>query len=98
MHWIAGTPPAAGQRLRAMTRYRMVPAACDMERASEDRWRVRFDAPQWAPTPGQYLVVYDGNVCLGGGVIESSNVSRRGWNRSRRRWSDFRIRHAVGMT
>ena len=75
LHWIAGTPPAAGQRLRAMTRYRMAPAECDMERVSEDRWRVRFGAPQWSPTPGQYLVVYDGNVCLGGGVIESSNVA-----------------------
>jgi tRNA-specific 2-thiouridylase len=31
--------------------------------------RARFDVPQWAPTPGQYLVVYDGDVCLGGAVI-----------------------------
>ena len=30
---------------------------------------IRFDAPQWAPTPGQYLVLYDGDVCLGGAVI-----------------------------
>jgi tRNA-specific 2-thiouridylase len=36
-----------------------------------DRWRVVFDAPQWAPTPGQYLVLYDGEECLGGGVIEA---------------------------
>jgi tRNA-specific 2-thiouridylase len=38
----------------------------------DSRWRVRFDAPQWAPTPGQYLVVYDGDVCLRGAVIEST--------------------------
>ncbi len=74
LHWIAGTPPAAGRHLSAMTRYRMAPADCVMEQASADRWRVRFGAPQWSPTPGQYLVVYDGNVCLGGGVIESSSV------------------------
>jgi tRNA-specific 2-thiouridylase len=37
------------------------------------RWRARFDSPQWAPTPGQYLVVYDGEVCLGGAVIESAS-------------------------
>ena len=71
MHWIAGFPPAAGQRLTAMTRYRMVPAACRMDLVDAQRWHVRFDAPQWAPTPGQYLVAYDGDVCLGGGVIET---------------------------
>jgi tRNA-uridine 2-sulfurtransferase len=70
LHWIAGLPPQAGQRLTAMTRYRMVPAACRLDPVDARRWRVRFDAPQWAPTPGQYLVAYDGNVCLGGGVIE----------------------------
>jgi tRNA-uridine 2-sulfurtransferase len=74
LHWIAGGPPVVGQRLSAMTRYRMAPADCDLEQVSADCWRVRFDAPQWSPTPGQYLVVYDGNVCLGGGVIESSSV------------------------
>ena len=31
--------------------------------------RATFAEPQWAPTPGQYLVLYDGDVCLGGGVI-----------------------------
>ncbi len=78
MHWIAGvsvpgvTPFAA--KLAAKTRYRMPDAACVLESidAAGSRWRARFDAPQWAPTPGQYLVVYDGDVCLGGAVIESA--------------------------
>ncbi len=70
MHWIADMPPQSGQRLSAMTRYRMVPAACGLEAAGAARWQIRFDAPQWAPTPGQYLVIYDGEVCVGGGAIE----------------------------
>ena len=71
MHWISGVAPAPGQPLSAMTRYRMTPARCRIEGQAADRWRAQFDAPQWAPTPGQYLVVYDGDVCLGGAVIES---------------------------
>jgi hypothetical protein len=35
-----------------------------------------FDVPQWAPTPGQYLVLYDGDVCLGGAVIAAANVEK----------------------
>jgi tRNA-uridine 2-sulfurtransferase len=70
MHWIAAAPPVAGQRLSAMTRYRMVPASCSIVPTGLDRWQASFDAPQWAPTPGQYLVAYDGEVCLGGGIIE----------------------------
>jgi tRNA-uridine 2-sulfurtransferase len=71
MHWIAGMAPVDGQRLSAMTRYRMVPAACSISQAGDGRWHANFDAPQWAPTPGQYLVTYDGERCLGGAVIES---------------------------
>ena len=74
LHWIAGLPTRAGQRLRAMTRYRMEPATCDMEPIGDGSWRVRFATPQWAPAPGQYLVVYDDDVCLGGGVIEKAGA------------------------
>jgi tRNA-specific 2-thiouridylase len=68
VHWIAGAAPALPARLGAKTRYRMPDAPCAVS-AADAGLRARFDAPQWAPTPGQYLVLYAGEVCLGGGVI-----------------------------
>ena len=72
MHWIAGAPPddTALLRLGAKTRYRMPDAICRVELGEDRRCRAIFGTPQWAPTPGQYLVLYDGDVCLGGGVID----------------------------
>jgi len=72
MHWISGEPPQRGIELTAKTRYRMPDARCRVVPCASDRWRAVFGAPQWAPTPGQYLVVYEGDVCLGGGVIENT--------------------------
>jgi tRNA-specific 2-thiouridylase len=74
MHWISGEAPAATvlTRLRAKTRYRMPDAPCRIELHRADEGRAEFAEPQWAPTPGQYVVLYDGDVCLGGGVITSS--------------------------
>lgn len=69
IHWIAGQPPALPVRLAAKTRYRMPNAPCEV-RANEEGLIATFDAPQWAPTPGQYLVLYDSERCLGGGVID----------------------------
>jgi len=71
MHWIAGVAPepASLAELGAKTRYRMPDARCRVELLAAGRARATFEAPQWAPTPGQYLVLYDGDVCLGGGVI-----------------------------
>jgi tRNA-specific 2-thiouridylase len=68
LHWIAGVPPRLPMRYAAKTRYRMADAHCDVA-LHEGALRARFDASQWAPTPGQFLVLYDGDVCLGGGVI-----------------------------
>jgi len=68
MHWISGAAPALPAKLGAKTRYRMPDASCTLA-ATSAGLRATFDAPQWAPTPGQYLVLYDGDVCLGGGVI-----------------------------
>ena len=75
MHWIAGTSPDASvlAHLGAKTRYRMPDAACRVALFTGERARATFAAPQWAPTPGQYLVLYDGEVCLGGGVIVASD-------------------------
>jgi tRNA-specific 2-thiouridylase len=66
--WIAGTPPAPG-RYAAKTRYRQADAACSLAADGAAGFVLRFDAPQWAVTPGQSAVLYDGEVCLGGGVI-----------------------------
>ena len=71
VRWIGGPPPS-GSRLAAKTRYRMADAPCRVLALDSGRWRAEFDAPQWAPTPGQYLVFYDGERCLGGGVITSA--------------------------
>jgi tRNA-specific 2-thiouridylase len=68
MHWIAGEPPSSNC-LGAKTRYRMADAPCRVIALADGRWRATFDAPQFAPTPGQYLVLYDGEICLGGGAI-----------------------------
>jgi tRNA-specific 2-thiouridylase len=68
MHWIGGVAPALPAQFGAKTRYRMPDASCRLA-ATGAGHRATFDAPQWAPTPGQYLVLYDGDVCLGGGVI-----------------------------
>jgi tRNA-specific 2-thiouridylase len=66
--WVAGTPPAAGG-YGAKTRYRQADAPCRFEATSATAFALHFDSPQWAVTPGQSAVLYDGEVCLGGGVI-----------------------------
>jgi tRNA-uridine 2-sulfurtransferase len=70
--WVAGAPPAPG-RLAAKTRYRQADAACDFT-ATDEGFALTFDAAQWAVTPGQSAVLYDGEVCLGGGVIDSADA------------------------
>jgi tRNA-specific 2-thiouridylase len=77
MHWIADRAPHPGRQLAAKIRYRMADAPCRLDYLDDGLWRATFDAGQWAPTPGQYLVAYDGDRCLGGGVIEARDAAFR---------------------
>ncbi len=69
LSWIAGHPPIPGA-FHAKTRYRQQDAACVLSWPS-DEMQLDFPEAQWAVTPGQSAVLYDGEVCLGGGVIGS---------------------------
>lgn len=59
-------------RLRAKIRYRMAEQPCTAWQTGEDTLRLTFDSPQRAITPGQTVVLYDGDLVLGGAVIERS--------------------------
>ena len=75
-HWIAGTPPASRFEARAQTRYRQPDEACAVTVHDDGTLTVRFERPQRAVTPGQSLVLYDGDECFGGAVIESTDAPR----------------------
>lgn len=70
--WIAGNAPKPGQYC-AKTRYRQADMSCVLEGISADGFALGFDQAQWAVTPGQSAVLYDGDVCLGGGIIERAD-------------------------
>jgi tRNA-specific 2-thiouridylase len=69
LHWIAGHEPQTHWVYAAKTRYRQPDAPCEIDRLEGDEVEIRFGQPQWAITPGQSAVVYESNVCLGGGII-----------------------------
>lgn len=66
--WVSGVAPTEGAALSAKTRYRQPDAACTY-RGGIDGFELAFPQAQWAVTPGQSAVIYDGPVCLGGGII-----------------------------
>jgi tRNA-specific 2-thiouridylase len=69
--WIAGAPPAPGA-MAAKTRYRQADAPCVLKAGANGAFELAFGEPQWAVTPGQSAVLYDGEVCLGGGFIAAA--------------------------
>lgn len=71
LHWVDHQGPVDGQRLTVKTRYRQPDIDCQVRYNGEDEIKVIFDNPVAAVTPGQSAVFYDGEICLGGGIIDS---------------------------
>lgn len=70
LHWVDRTGPQAPLRCVVKTRYRQQDIPCLLRPQADGQCRVDFDDPVAAVTPGQSAVFYDGEVCLGGGIIE----------------------------
>jgi len=69
LHWISEEEPMTNWVYAAKTRYRQPDAPCEIDSINQDEVTIRFGQKQWAITPGQSAVVYESNVCLGGGII-----------------------------
>jgi tRNA-uridine 2-sulfurtransferase len=78
LHWLV-PPPAGAFRCTVKVRYRQADQAALLEPIGAGTARIVFDNPQRAVTPGQFAVIYDGERCLGGGVIDSvaQSVTKR---------------------
>jgi tRNA-specific 2-thiouridylase len=70
MNWISGAPPQTPAALHAKFRYRQPDQGVRLIGADGDGIELAFDRPQKAVTPGQQVVLYQGDVCLGGAVID----------------------------
>ena len=73
--WVAGNPPASsGEAITAKTRYRQADVACLPTSTGDHTFALDFPIAQWAVTPGQSAVLYQGDVCLGGGIISAATT------------------------
>ncbi len=74
LHWISGEGVTTPLRCTARVRYRQEEQECVVTHAEGGRCRVSFDTPQQAVTPGQSIVFYSGEECLGGAVIAATDA------------------------
>jgi len=70
VNWIAGEPPCGEIDITAQIRYRARPVPARVVALDATRARVIFDTPLRDITPGQAVVFYDDDVCLGGGIVQ----------------------------
>jgi tRNA-specific 2-thiouridylase len=73
VNWTLGTAPPAGALVQCKIRYKAGAVDCTVYPLAADRVEVRFAAPLRDITPGQGAVFYDGDLCLGGGIIANEN-------------------------
>jgi tRNA-specific 2-thiouridylase len=71
LHWVSQQPPRAPFECLAKVRYRQPDQCCTISSIDNDHCVVSFKQPQRAITPGQSIVFYSGDICLGGGVIDN---------------------------
>lgn len=69
LHWVSGYAPALPLTCCAKTRYRQPDQTCTIEQLDDQQLSVTFTQPQRAITPGQSVVFYQQQTCLGGGII-----------------------------
>ncbi len=72
LHWVTGTAPEQPFPCRAKTRYRQIEQPCILSSLDGDHCQVEFTQAQRAMTPGQSVVFYNDDECLGGGVIDAT--------------------------
>ncbi len=75
LSWVCGHAPILPFSCKAKTRYRQQEQPCTIETNMNGEVSVTFEQPQWAITPGQSIVFYQDEICLGGGIIERTNES-----------------------
>ncbi len=68
-HWIRGAPPSLDKEFQVKIRYTHRGSRAKLSRKSDTSYRIKFDEPQRAITPGQYSVIYDGEEVIGSGEI-----------------------------
>ncbi len=73
LHWIAETSPPIPLHCTAKTRYRQADQHCTITKIDATNSRIKFKQPQWAVAPGQSIVFYQHDICIGGGIISATS-------------------------